>query len=199
VRSDRLRSCSAYSLLNAFATPRHRHHHRSSFRSYSTRSTHHGRYRRSTTAKNNFKREHPCPSNGRSSGSCPGYVIDHINPLECGRADAPFNMQWQTIAEGKAKDKTERNCRLQTAIEHLYIVGKEDFAFCFLSISCRATLPISESFFVNIKRSSGARSARPVFPALPGDDRCCQPLFSAAYVGPSGPTHHRKSSSAPFS
>jgi NAD(P)H dehydrogenase (quinone) len=26
--------------------------------------------------------------------------------------DAPFNMQWQTVAEGKAKDKTERNCRL---------------------------------------------------------------------------------------
>jgi hypothetical protein len=39
-------------------------------------------------------------------------VIDHVNPLECGGADAPFNMQWQTIADGKAKDKTERNCRL---------------------------------------------------------------------------------------
>jgi 5-methylcytosine-specific restriction endonuclease McrA len=99
------------SSFNAFATPRHSHSHRSSFRSYSTRSRQ-GRYRRSTTAKNNFKREHPCPSNGRSSGSCPGYVIDHINPLECGGADAPFNMQWQTIADGKAKDKTERNCRL---------------------------------------------------------------------------------------
>jgi hypothetical protein len=100
------------SSLNAFATPRHSHSHRSSFRTYSARSTRHGRYRRSTTAKNNFKREHPCPSNGRSSGNCPGYVIDHINPLECGGADAPFNMQWQTIADGKAKDKTERKCRL---------------------------------------------------------------------------------------
>jgi hypothetical protein len=39
-------------------------------------------------------------------------VIDHVNPLEGGGADAPFNMQWQTIADGKAKDKTERNCRL---------------------------------------------------------------------------------------
>ena len=101
-----------FSSLNAFATPRHGHNHRSSFRSYSTRSTGHGRYRRSTTAKNHFKREHPCPSNGNSYGSCPGYVIDHIHPLECGGADAPFNMQWQTIADGKAKDKTERNCRL---------------------------------------------------------------------------------------
>jgi hypothetical protein len=39
-------------------------------------------------------------------------VIDHVNPLEGGGADAPFYMQWQTIADGKAKDKTERNCRL---------------------------------------------------------------------------------------
>jgi hypothetical protein len=40
-----------------------------------------------------------------------GYVVDHIIPLECGGADDPSNMQWQTIAEGKAKDKTEGNCR----------------------------------------------------------------------------------------
>jgi 5-methylcytosine-specific restriction endonuclease McrA len=109
-RSIALLLCLLFS-LNVFATPRHSHGHRT-FGSYSSRSTHHGRYRRSTTAKNNFKREHPCPATGRSIGSCPGYVIDHINPLECGGADAPFNMQWQTIAEGKAKDKTERNCRL---------------------------------------------------------------------------------------
>jgi hypothetical protein len=41
-----------------------------------------------------------------------GYVVDHILPLGCGGADAPSNMQWQTVAEGKAKDKWERNgCR----------------------------------------------------------------------------------------
>jgi hypothetical protein len=38
----------------------------------------------------------------------PGHVVDHIIPLACGGADAPSNMQWQTIAEGKAKDKWER-------------------------------------------------------------------------------------------
>ena len=70
-----------------------------------------GRIRRSGAAKNAFKRQQPCPSTGRASGSCPGYVIDHIKPLECGGADAPGNMQWQTIADGKAKDKTERSCR----------------------------------------------------------------------------------------
>jgi len=36
-----------------------------------------------------------------------GYVVDHIIPLKRGGADAPWNMQWQTIAEGKAKDATE--------------------------------------------------------------------------------------------
>jgi hypothetical protein len=38
----------------------------------------------------------------------PGYVIDHIKPLACGGADALSNMQWQTVAEAKAKDKIER-------------------------------------------------------------------------------------------
>lgn len=67
----------------------------------------HGRIKRSESAKNEFKRAHPCPSNGRSSGACPGYVIDHVNPLKRGGADAPSNMQWQTKAAAKAKDKWE--------------------------------------------------------------------------------------------
>ena len=69
------------------------------------------RIKRSTAAKDSFKRQQPCPSTGRSSGACPGYVIDHVNPLECGGADAPSNMQWQTVAGGKAKDRTEHECR----------------------------------------------------------------------------------------
>ena len=52
--------------------------------------------------------KHPCPSTGRTSGACPGYVVDHVKPLACGGADAASNMQWQTVAEGKAKDKWER-------------------------------------------------------------------------------------------
>jgi hypothetical protein len=71
----------------------------------------HGRIKRSAAAKDAFKRQQPCPSTGKSRGACPGYVIDHVKPLECGGADAPPNMQWQTMAAGKAKDKTERYCR----------------------------------------------------------------------------------------
>jgi hypothetical protein len=68
----------------------------------------HIREERSEAAKDAFKREQPCPATGKGSGPCPGYVIDHIVPLACGGPDAPSNMQWQTVAEGKAKDLWER-------------------------------------------------------------------------------------------
>lgn len=67
----------------------------------------HGRIERSLAAKNEFKRENPCPSTGKGSGSCPGYIIDHVIPLKRGGPDQPSNMQWQTIGAAKAKDKVE--------------------------------------------------------------------------------------------
>jgi 5-methylcytosine-specific restriction endonuclease McrA len=66
-----------------------------------------GRIARSSVAKSSFQRQHPCPSTGRTSGACPGYVVDHVIPLKRGGADAAVNMQWQTIAAAKAKDKIE--------------------------------------------------------------------------------------------
>ena len=67
---------------------------------------------RSHAAKIEFQQSHPCPATGRASGKCRGYVIDHIRPLACGGADAPHNMQWQTKAEARAKDRHERRrCR----------------------------------------------------------------------------------------
>jgi len=67
----------------------------------------HGRIARDPRARNEFKRTHPCPSTGKSSGSCPGYVIDHVQPLKRGGADTPANMQWQTEGAAKLKDRTE--------------------------------------------------------------------------------------------
>ena len=70
------------------------------------------RTKRSQSAKVEFKYQHPCPATGARKGPCKGCVIDHIKPLACGGADAVLNMQWETIAEGKAKDKWERKtCR----------------------------------------------------------------------------------------
>lgn len=67
----------------------------------------HGGIKRSAEPKTQFKKTHPYPSTGRSSGACPGYVIDHIRPLKNGGADAPSNMQWETVQAAKLKDKTE--------------------------------------------------------------------------------------------
>lgn len=67
---------------------------------------------RSRLAEAQFRLAYPCPATGETQGACKGYVIDRIIPLVCGGAEDPANMQWQTIAEAKAKDKWERiGCR----------------------------------------------------------------------------------------
>ncbi len=65
------------------------------------------RLKRSQIAKAEFKQQHPCPAAGSTNRPCKGYVIDHIVPIACGGADALSNMQWQTVADAKAKDKGE--------------------------------------------------------------------------------------------
>jgi hypothetical protein len=71
----------------------------------------HGRIKRSRAAKSAFEHQQPCPSTGKTTGACRGYIVDHKRALECGGADDPSNMQWQTVAAAKAKDKTEAACR----------------------------------------------------------------------------------------
>jgi hypothetical protein len=66
-----------------------------------------GHIKRSRAAIKEFKRTHPCPATGDSTGPCPGYVIDHIKPLYKGGCDCPENMQWQTDSAAKEKDKWE--------------------------------------------------------------------------------------------
>lgn len=70
------------------------------------------RQTRSHQAIAEFKRQQPCPATGQARGACPGWVIDHITALACGGPDKPANMQWQTTADAKAKDKWElKGCR----------------------------------------------------------------------------------------
>jgi hypothetical protein len=62
----------------------------------------HGRIARSEEAKHRFEVQSGYPHGRR------GFVVDHIVPLACGGADAPSNMQWQTVEQARAKDKVER-------------------------------------------------------------------------------------------
>ena len=66
-----------------------------------------GKIARSKWAVTLFKRQHPCPATGLSTGRCPGYIVDHAQALcKCG-ADKPSNLRWQTIKNAKAKDLWE--------------------------------------------------------------------------------------------
>ena len=64
--------------------------------------------KRSYAARAEFVRSNPCPNTSSKKGTCKGWVVDHVEALACGGPDIPGNMQWQTVAEAKAKDKWER-------------------------------------------------------------------------------------------
>lgn len=64
---------------------------------------------RSYHAKHEFRKDNPCPATGKTTGKCPGYVIDHSVALCKGGSDSKANLAWQSKADAKAKDKTE--CR----------------------------------------------------------------------------------------
>lgn len=66
-----------------------------------------GKIKRDPQARRSFQKNNPCPSTGKSSGACPGYVVDHVKPLKRGGADYPWNMQWQTKEAAREKDKWE--------------------------------------------------------------------------------------------
>lgn len=60
-----------------------------------------------------FQLEHPCPATGLKTGACPGWQKDHLIPLECGGADAVWNLHWLTVADHAAKTKLDNiGCRM---------------------------------------------------------------------------------------
>jgi 5-methylcytosine-specific restriction endonuclease McrA len=62
-----------------------------------------GRIARRRTIRREFQRDSPCPSTGRTTGQCPGFVADHVIPLRRGAADAVENLRWQTIEEANRR------------------------------------------------------------------------------------------------
>ena len=69
------------------------------------------KFQRSKATEREFQRAQPCPATGKTTGRCPGYVMNHKLPLARGGRDVPENMQWQTQEEAKAKEQCERNFR----------------------------------------------------------------------------------------
>ena len=68
---------------------------------------------RSAAVVRAFKRTHPCPATGLTTGRCVGYVVDHRWPLCAGGSDTVENLVWQEVQAAQDKDKLERAyCRL---------------------------------------------------------------------------------------
>jgi 5-methylcytosine-specific restriction endonuclease McrA len=78
-------------------------HNQSATNSYHCHNDKTKKKRRSSSARRKFHKSNPCPSTGKTSGSCPGYHVDHVMPLACGGADAPHNMQWLTARANLSK------------------------------------------------------------------------------------------------
>jgi hypothetical protein len=62
---------------------------------------------RSASTLRAFQMLYPCPSTGRRTGACPGYVKDHVTSLCAGGKDLPCNLAYQTHYHGNLKDHWE--------------------------------------------------------------------------------------------
>lgn len=63
---------------------------------------------RSSSVVRDFRKDNPCPSTGKTTGACPGWVVDHMIPLCAGGPDVPDNMMWQEKKQSYRKDVYER-------------------------------------------------------------------------------------------
>ena len=65
-----------------------------------------------------FRQANPCPSTGETSGSCPGWRIDHRYPLCACGSNAQSNLQWEPLEHSKTKDRLEIEvCALRDKLE----------------------------------------------------------------------------------
>ena len=58
-------------------------------------------------------------------------MIDHVRALKHGGADAPSNMQWQTTAAAKAKDKVKKKLLVLSGVKQ----GRWAQARCLLKMA----------------------------------------------------------------
>jgi len=74
-----------------------------------------------------FKRENPCPTTGLRRGACPGFQVDHVDPLCMGGRDAKANMHWLSVEDHRFKTFTDvRACRkLRKAANTPALIGQD--------------------------------------------------------------------------
>jgi hypothetical protein len=53
-----------------------------------------GDIKRDPKVTREFRKLYACPSTGKFTGACPGWAMDHPLPIDCGFADAVWNLQW---------------------------------------------------------------------------------------------------------
>jgi len=84
-----------------------------------------GSIKRNQAVLSAYKRIHPCPSTGKSSGNCPDWSLNHIIPLSCAGADAVWNLQWvpnriKTCKEKHCIDRYERKINSNEFSDKIY-------------------------------------------------------------------------------
>ena len=52
-----------------------------------------------------FVKKYACPVNGKHTQLCPGWVVNYVKPLCAGGPDRITNLQWQTVATAKRKER----------------------------------------------------------------------------------------------
>jgi hypothetical protein len=78
-----------------------------------------GNIKRSSAVLTAYKKIHPCPSTGLTTGACPGWALNHSIPLACGGCDAVYNLTWtpdqiKSCADSWCIDRYERKINAST-------------------------------------------------------------------------------------
>lgn len=62
-----------------------------------------------------FRKANPCPATGKTTGACPGWQVDHADPLCAGGEDRIQNLQWLSTEQHKWKTRSDiRLCRYKS-------------------------------------------------------------------------------------
>ena len=61
-----------------------------------------------------YRKLHPCPSTGLTTGACPNWALNHNCPIACGCRDTVWNLTWMRNDVKKIVDSYERKINAST-------------------------------------------------------------------------------------